>query len=258
MTRTLTAESSAYPLRPVDRVCDILDILANSADGVSLSEVAESTGLPKSSTFRYLSALAARRYVERDPESGTYRLGVAFRPQHTRVLDQLTDLARPALEKLRDQLEETTNLAVLDGASVSYAVVAESPHMMRLAARVGQRGYVHATGLGKAMCATMPDDRVLSILAAADMPRLTDATIVDPEEYLRELEKVRSTGYAVDDNENQPSGRCVAVAIDGVGFPAAISVSAPAHRLPLENADRVARQLRKLARSLSRQLSGRR
>jgi IclR family acetate operon transcriptional repressor len=254
---TRTPESSAYPLRAVDRVCDILDILANSADGATLAEVAESARLPKSSTFRYLSALAARRYVERDPESGTYRLGVAFRPQHTRALDELIDLARPALERLRDQLEETTNLGVLDGTFVAHAVVAESPHMMRLAARVGDRGYVHATALGKAMCATMPDDRVRSILEAAGMPRLTEATIVDPDEYLRELEKVRSDGYALDDNESQPSGRSVAVAIDGLGFPAAISVSAPAHRLPLEDSDRVIRKLRKLARSLSRQLRGR-
>lgn len=256
VTRALTAENSAYPLRAVDRVCDILDILANATDGASLSEVAESAGLPKSSTFRYLTALEARRYVERDPESGSYRLGVAFRPQNTRAIDQLTDLARPALEKLRDQLRETTNLGVLDGAFVVHTVVAESPHMMRLAARVGERGHVHATALGKVMCATLPEDRVHSILAAAGMPRFTDATIVDPDEYLRELEKVRSDGYALDDAENQPSGRCVAVAIDGLGFPAGVSVSAPADRLPLENVDKVVRQLRKLARSLSRQLRG--
>src|SRR5690554_3683148 len=127
MTKSESVEAAApvengpaYPLRAVDRVCDILDILANTTDGVSLTEVAEGADLPKSSTFRYLTALEARRYVMRDPASGTFRLGLAFRPQNTRAVERLTGLAQPALDKLRDHLGETTNLGVLDGAFVVH------------------------------------------------------------------------------------------------------------------------------------------
>ena len=79
-----TAESAAsYPIRAVERVCDILDVLQRSRDGASLSDVAEVTALPKSSAYRYLSALEARRYVERDAANSLYRLGLAFRPQRS-------------------------------------------------------------------------------------------------------------------------------------------------------------------------------
>ena len=244
----------AYPLRAVDRVCDILDILANSTEGVSLTEVAEGADLPKSSTFRYLTALEARRYVMRDAGTGTFRLGLAFRPQNTRAVDRLTNLARPAMEKLRDHLGETVNLGVLDGAFVIHTLVAESPHMMRLAARVGERGYVHATALGKAICATLPPEKVRSVLTAAGMPAFTEATIVDADSYLAELERVRAAGYGIDDAENQPAGRCVGVAVPDIGFPAGLSVSAPADRFPAERTDEVAGQLRKVAKALSRQM----
>src|SRR5690606_29910846 len=109
------AASATYPIRAVDRVCSILDVLANSGTGVSLPDVAKAADLPKSSAFRYLSALEARHYVERDASGTTYHLGAAFRPQQTRSDERLTELAEPLLDKLRDQLEETVNLGILDG-----------------------------------------------------------------------------------------------------------------------------------------------
>ncbi|MEE6287874.1 IclR family transcriptional regulator [Georgenia sp. MJ173] len=240
----------------MDRVCDILDILANSTDGASLTEVADGAELPKSSTFRYLTALESRRYVMRDATTGVFRLGLAFRPQNTRAVERLTGLAEPALAKLRDQLGETTNLGVLDGAFIVHTAVAESPHMMRLAARVGERGYIHATALGKAICATLPPETVRSMLSATGMPRFTDTTIVDPDAYLTELDEVRAVGYGLDDAENQPAGRCVGVAIADIGFPAGLSMSAPADRFPAATTEHVASQLQKVARALSRQMQG--
>ncbi|MGW1682005.1 IclR family transcriptional regulator [Saccharopolyspora sp. NPDC002376] len=246
--------STSYPLRAVDRVCDILDTLANASAGVSLSEIAASANLPKSSAFRYLTALEARHYIEREPNGSSYRLGVAFRPQHTRNVERLSALARPALEKLRDQLGETTNLGILDGSQVVHTVVVESPHIMRLAARVGERGYVHCTALGKAMCAALPDDRVRMILDAAGMPRFTEATVTEPDEILADLDRTRAQGFGLDDAENQRAGRCVAVLVDDIAFPAAISVSAPADRLPRDEVPNVVKQLRSVARVLSRKM----
>lgn len=243
--------STTYAIRAVDRVCDILDTLANTPAGVSLSEVAEATGLPKSSAFRYLAALEMRRYVERQADGNTYRLGLAFRPQHTRAVERLADAARPMLERLRDELKETTNLGILDGDQVAHVLVAESPHMMRLAARIGERGYVHCTALGKAMCAELPAERVRTILDAAGMPRFTTATIVEPDRFLAELERTRSQGFGIDDAENQPAGRCIAVAIEDIAFQAGISVSAPIDRLPDDRIPQVVKKLNRVARLLS-------
>ncbi|MER7003858.1 IclR family transcriptional regulator [Dactylosporangium sp. NPDC000555] len=241
-----------YPIRAVERVCDILDVLQRSREGATLADVAEVTALPKSSAYRYLAALETRRYVERDAASGLYRLGLAFRPQHTRQIDALISQAKPHLERLRDKLGETTNMGLLDGTQVVHAIVVESHEMMRLAARVGERGSLHATALGKAIAAELPEERVRTILSAQQMQRYTPTTITSADRYLEELEKVRRDGYGVDDCENQPDGRCVAVALQGLPFPCGISVSAPARRLPAEKVDATAKALRRVAMRLVR------
>lgn len=242
---------AGYPLRAVDRVCDILDLIADSTDGVSMSDVAQHTEMPKSSTFRYLAALEARNYVSRDDSTGLFKLGLAFRPQDTRYLDHLAELAQPAMDRLRDDIEETVNLGVLDGSQINHIVVSESPHMMRLAARVGERGPVHSTALGKVISSTLPEAHVRSLLESGGMPRYTDSTIVDPAEFLREIVRVGEAGYGLDDAENQVNGRCVAVLIPGLKIPAGVSVSAPVERLPMHRIESVVNQLRELATTLS-------
>lgn len=255
-TDTAGVQQSAYPIRAVDRVCDILDTLANASEPVSLPDVAAATELPKSSAFRYLTALEARHYVERTSDGGAYRLGLAFRSRDARGVEQLSEAATPILAGLRDRLEETTNLGVLDGTKVVHTVVAESPHMMRLAARVGERGHVHATALGKALCSQLSEERVRSILKVSGMPPYTPATITDPEDYVRELERVSARGWAVDDEENQVAGRCVAVVIPDVTLPAAISVSAPVDRLASDGVAKVAKDLQRAAKAIARKVAG--
>lgn len=247
-------EKTTYPLRAVDRVCDILDILANSQTGATLTEVAEQAALPKSSVFRYLAALEARHYVARDEQDGLYRLGLAFRPQDLRSVERLLSVAKPELDRLRDLFKETANVGVLDGSSIRHIAVAESPHMMRLAARVDERGFMHSTALGKAVGATLPEKKVRSILSTAGMPAITEFTITDPDAYIAELERVRENGYGVDDAENQLSGRCVAVAIEDIDIPAGLSFSAPSDRMPPERIPEAAAELRRSAKRIAQQM----
>lgn len=243
---------TAYPIRAVERVCDILDVLQRSREGVSLPDVAAVTSLPKSSAFRYLSALEARRYVERDDETALYRIGLAFQPHHTRQFEAFLSHAEAPLRQLRDDTGETTNLGTLDGPMVVHSLVFESAQMMRLAARVGDRAPIHSTALGKAMSAQLPNDRVLAMLDAIDMKPYTDHTITTPAAYLAELEVVRKQGYAVDELENQDDGRCVAVALQGMPFPCGISVSAPALRLTTDKVPGVVKQMRRVGLELVR------
>jgi IclR family acetate operon transcriptional repressor len=242
--------SSAYPIRAVERVCDILDLLQRSRDGVSLPETAAVTSLPKSSAFRYLSALEARGYVERDQNSALYRIGLAFQPHDTRQLEAFLARAVGPLQRLRDDTDETTNLGTLQGSMIVHNLVFESSQMMRLAARIGDRAPIHSTALGKAISADLPTDRVLAILKTMEMTPFTDATITTPEGYLSELEAVREQGFAIDDCENQADGRCVAVALEGMPFPCGVSVSAPARRLTVDMVPSVAKQIRQVGEQL--------
>lgn len=245
-----------YPIRAVERVCDILDLLQTEPDGVSLVDVTAATDLPKSSAYRYLLALEARRYAERDAETGLFRLGLAFRPQRTRQMELFLERAQPVLEQLRDRLNETVNIGTLDGGQVVHVAVVECQQMMRLAARVGDRGPLHATALGKVIAAGLPQDRVLAILAGEGMPSFTPRTITTPTAYLSEIAKVTEQGFALDDLEAQSDGRCVAVPLRGLPFLAGLSVSAPSNRLAEAAVPAVVRQLQKTATTLVKSYQG--
>ena len=245
------SSASAYSIRAVERVCDLLDLAQRSDGGFSLIDVVEATGLPKSSAFRYLATLEARRYLERDDTSGLFQVGPSLLPLQGRQLDVLADRSRPLLEELRDRFEETINLGVLDVNRVVYLEIIESQRSMRLAARKGDRDYLHCTALGKAIATLLPTERVRAILESDGMPAMTDATITDIDSYLQELGATRSRGYALDNGENEGGGRCVAVPLRGAGVPTAISLSAPAARFALDEVGQVAEALEKVAASLA-------
>lgn len=256
MSSDKSAESSAYSIRAVERVCDLLDLAQRSPDGFSPNEVVEATGLPKSSAFRYLATLEARRYLQRDESTGTFRVGPSLLPLPGRQLDVLAARARPLLEALRDRFEETINLAMLDGDRVVYVEIIESQKSMRLAARRGDRDHVHCTAVGKAIATLLPLEQVRSILEHEGMPAKTDVTITDIDSFLQELGATRTRGYALDNGENEEDGRCVAVPLRDVGLPTAISLSAPASRFPMNAVEQVAEALRGAAAELSGTAAG--
>jgi IclR family transcriptional regulator, acetate operon repressor len=245
-----------YTVRAVDRVCAILSLLQDTVTGVSLAEVAAATGLPKSSAFRYLWTLQAHRYVERNPESGLYLLGLGFVGMQSRQLEILRQRAHPVLEQLRDEVGETVNLGVLDRDVTIYVDIVESKRSVRLAARRGDREPIHCTALGKAIASRLDEPFVLAILARAGLAARTPNTITSVSDYLAELRKVRRIGYALDNGEAEIDGRCVAVPILGTPLPAALSLSAPSSRFPLDEVGRVAEILKAAAQTLAAGLDG--
>lgn len=247
---------NTYSIRAVQRVCVILDLIQENPDGFSLSEVAEATGMPKSSAFRYLATLEERRYVQRAPLNGLFQIGPAFLPLQSHQLSVLADRARPHLWRLRDRFEETLNLGMLDGNRISYLEIVESPKSVRLAARPGDRDPLHCTALGKVIASMLDPERVRAILQAEGMPARTTTTITDLDTYMRVLERVRRNGYAVDDRENEEDGRCVAVALSSIGLPTSISLSAPASRFSMSQVPNVAEALRDAASLLTKEITG--
>jgi IclR family acetate operon transcriptional repressor len=199
--------------------------------------------------------LEERRYVERDPDTGTYRLGLAFLPMHAQRLDVFMRHIRPYLERLRDQFGETANLGLLDRNAILYLDIVESPHAMRLAAKPGQRDRLHSTALGKAIAAHLSAERVREILKKEGMPQLTDSTITSQRKYLAAIADIRETGYALDDEENEVGARCVAVALP-LGEPLlAISVSGPSARIRPDAVPAIATQLMKSAEQIASELN---
>lgn len=230
-----------YRIRAVERTCDILSILASAGRPVSLADLAKACNVPKGSVYRYLATLEERRFVERVGNESDYRLGVAlagFRVDH---LERLTEACRPTLQALRDEFGETTNLGFLIGRQVAYLEIAESPHSTRLAARRHDRDAVHCTALGKAIVSALPDAEVVELLGLTYAPR-TKNTLVEWSTLRSDLARTRERGYAVDDEENEVGGRCVAVRLPG-DRAAAISISAVSARVPMERLPVLAHRL---------------
>ncbi|MGD7707610.1 IclR family transcriptional regulator [Microlunatus sp. Y2014] len=243
--------TTAYPIRAVDRVCDLLDTLRVATAPLTLTQIADLIELPKSSTLRYLAALEGRRYVLRTGD--TYQLGPAFQPMHDEYLERLRETALPHLVQLRDHFGETVNFGVLAGEDVVHVEVVESAQPVRLAASRGDRAPVHSTAMGKVLATTMDEDHLEAMLARP-LPAVTENTITTAVAFRAELAKVVERGCGFDDCENQPDGRCVAILLPGLAAPMAISVSAPSSRLePDEMAHRGA-EMHEQAEALVRAL----
>lgn len=247
--RQLESTSHQSPLRAVHRVCDILDTLQEADAAISLSSLARAVDLPKTSAFRYLQSLEARHYVQRTP-AGAY-VAVPVRPLAPTDVNRLVDSATPYMEKLRDECDETINLAKLEHHYVRYVAIVESRQALRLSARRSDHEALHATALGKAIATMLPESRILSILAHAGMPRLTEHTITEPDRFLAEVISARTLGYAIDNCENESDGICIAVPVIAPPLATALSVSAPTTRLSSSMFTRVADRLRDVAQAIA-------
>jgi IclR family acetate operon transcriptional repressor len=240
--------------RAIRRTCLILREIGAATDpGASLPQLVAATGMPKSSVHRYVEVLLQEGFLERDEAAGTYRLGAGFVTLGTREAQLLVGRARPYLERLRDRFDETVNFGMLSGDSVVYLDIIESPRAVRLAARVGDRDVVHATALGKAITAALPPEEIRALLKRTGLPRRTANTITRVPDFMEHLQLVRRHGFALDDQENDVEGRCVAVAIPAPRVQFAISISGITSRFPVTKAVEAAREIRQVISELSGQ-----
>jgi len=213
--------------------------------------------LHKSTVHRLLMILENHRMVERDPQTGRYHLGLKLFELGTIAIGSFNvrERSRRYLERVVFEVDETVHLCVLDGGEVLYLEKIEPSRSVRMASRIGRRIPAHCSGVGKAMLASLPERAVDDILLRHGLPRLTSRTITTPAEMRLELEAIRTRGYSIDNEETEEGVRCVAAAVlDHVGRPlAAMSVSAPAFRLPVEKISVVAASICRAAQELSRE-----
>lgn len=244
-----------YPLRAVDRVCDVIEALATHPDGVTLSVLSLQVEMPKSSTFRYLAALEKRGIVTRFDDDATYRLasGVvgSSRPGAQR-LDQLVLVAKPLMHRMAASGSVICLLAALEGAHIRFLWVDGSGTPDRRTPAVGDREQLHTTAVGKAIAAQLSDDAVLEALETAGMATPTRQSLSAPTALLRELHRVRGEGFALSAHERYPDVRAVAVPIGGETM--ALGIAGLAEVLTAERVSTSVRALRRAAVVLAREL----
>lgn len=241
--------------KSVDRALSVLDFLAESTEALPLGHIATHLGLPPSTVFRLLRALELRHYVRKEAR-GMYALGFKSAELGSSFAESLEirAVARPFLERLRDETGETVHLATLVDGEAVYLDKVDSTRSIRMASRLGGRMPVHCTSLGKAILAYLPD--LESALNGRPLVRRTPNTITSLSQLKIELATTRRRGYAIDEVENETGIRCVGAAIfDHTGTPAwAISVSGPEFLLSRNRAERLGPLLRSTADAISRQI----
>jgi IclR family KDG regulon transcriptional repressor len=251
-------DGSPYRVQVLDRALAIIDALTDGRDDATLADLAERVKLHKSTVHRLVSILERHRIVERDAQTGRYRLGLRLFELGTIAVGRfnIRDRAHPYLERLLFEVDETVHLCGLDAGEVLYLDKIEPSRSVRMASRIGRRNPVHCTSVGKAMMAYLPDQEQDAILRKHGLRRLTAKTITTPAELKAELRTIRERGYALDNEENEEGVRCIGAAVlDHTGHPvAAISVSAPSFRLPLEKVPVVAESVCRASRAFSEEL----
>jgi IclR family acetate operon transcriptional repressor len=202
-----------------------------------MTQIAERLGMNKSAVHRHLATLEKKRFVQRDPATGVYTLGIRLVQMAYLTLEHsdLRRLAAPVLHRLSDETRETVDLAVLDDADVVFLDVVESPQRVKLAAAVGQRLPAFATASGKSMLAYLPEAAVRRVLERG-MPFTTEKAAYSPDMLLDDLRETRERGYAFDLEEYELGINAVAAPIlDPAGQPmAAVAVAGPSFRLARE------------------------
>lgn len=213
----------------------ILEVILDSKGELSLHEVSSIANVGKTSTFRILYTLDKLGYVQRNPSSGKYRLGLKILTAGQKALsaDHFLESARPYLEELRKKVDETTNLAALRNGRIVYLDIVESLHAFRMVGTLGSIVPWHSTALGKVIAAQLPAFRVRELLKGHKMTRFTKYTITSRRTFISSLTKVRKQGYAIDDQETELGATCIAVPLlDNHSHPiGAISVSGPTPRV---------------------------
>jgi len=240
----------------VDKTMRVLEAMRGKRE-VPLGEIASSSGLIKSSTFRILFTLEQLGYIVR---SGGGRYSFTARLGRLTNDDQpsadLGSLSVPFMAELLRRFRETVNLGVLDQGEVLYIRVLESSHALRLAAHAGLRSPVHSTALGKCLLCRLPRQEIEPILKSHPLRPTTPRTIRDRSTFYRELERVRFRGFALDNQEDSRGARCLAAPIltpagDVCG---ALSISGPAARVTPRRDREIADALMEVCGKISRLL----
>ncbi|MFE6840539.1 IclR family transcriptional regulator [Streptomyces sp. NPDC057705] len=192
----------------------ILEAVAAPGGPHRLTDVATAAAVPKSSTFRILASLVEQGFVRQEAES---RYGVGPR---LRGLSALVGGGEPPsigriLGELRENTGQTVHLALHSGETITYIRKLEGDQPFRTASRIGMRMPLHTTAIGKSILARLPADEVRDLIAAAGLPRRTPRTLTTARALHAQLAEVRARGYALDDEENEPTIRCIGAAVLG-------------------------------------------
>lgn len=245
----------AEAVKSAQRALELLELLTRREKPMTFTALAEELHYPRSSLHGLLRTLVERGWADYDEASRGYVLGIRTLEAgnaYTRSIG-LVERALPMMRRIREELDETVQLAVLDGMENVYIAKVDGGQALTLASEVGRRLPAHATGIGKVLLAGLPDDELDRRLAGTRLRQITANTITAHATLRAHLAQIRQRGFALDNEEFTLGLRCVAVpAYDHTRRTvAALSVAVPAIRFDQRARERAHGLLQRAAAELS-------
>jgi DNA-binding IclR family transcriptional regulator len=243
-----------YLINSILRACRILRSFSGENTHFKMSDLARQLRLDRSTTYRILLSLEQAGFVEKD-EAGTYSLGLAaFEIGNAYLLQtDLIQVSKPIMTDLASKAQETVHLAVLSDIEIVYVDKVDSPRALGVMSKIGQRGPLHCTALGKTLLALQPEDEQSRIIQEIRMTRFTSRTITSKQKLIQELRTVKEQGYALDRREIEEDVECIGAPIlNHLGnVVAALSVSGPQKKIGTPREKQFIRDVVRAAASIS-------
>ncbi|MFF5179703.1 IclR family transcriptional regulator [Micromonospora sp. NPDC000316] len=251
----VTRESGTQAL---DRALSVLLAFRSGSVERKVSDVSRELGLHKSTASRLFRALADTGFLQRNDETGAYRLGVTVFELGARFLSGLDmhALARPLLHQLAQDQGESVNLSIRDELDALSIYIEHGTHNVQLVSRLGRRIPLWCSAAGKALLLDHDDEQIRALFADTEFTPLTRNTVADLDTFAERMHQAREQGWALNDEESEEGLRVVAAPVrDQFGHvTAAISVSGPIFRLDEARVAELAAAAVRTADELSRQM----
>lgn len=253
------AAEKAGHTQALSRGLAVLEALAATDAGATLTTLAAELRIPAPTAHRLLATLEAAGFVRAGPK-GEWQVGVrAFRTGAAFLAHR--DLVVEAYSHLRELMVrggETANLAVMESGEAVFVEQVQCRELMRMSVKLGARAPLHASGVGKAMLAALDDRDLAAVVGKRDLRSFTPRTLTSLADLAADLKAARARGYAIDDEEHAGGLRCVASAVqDEHGQPwAAVSLAGPVTRMTPERIAALGTLVRETARDLTLALGG--
>ncbi len=242
----------------VQNALNVLNLFEGSRSELGNSEIAKILDMDPGTVAGLVYTLKLNKYLDQNPVNRKYRLGLKIAERASVLLNQLDlrKISTPYLEELRDWCGESVNLAIMDDREVVYIERQFGHHALSIRSDLGKRAPIHSTSLGKAIVAYLPKEELEMLLKDYDFKPVTRYTITDHKAFAQELTAIQERGFAIDEQENELGGRCIGVPIfNHQGYPvAALSVSVPIQKLPLDRVQAYGNKLKEVSLAISNQI----
>ena len=217
----------------VERVLDIFEAFDKARKPLSLTDLAEMTGIPKSSCHAIVGTLVARGYLYTLTRPRALYPTRRFFDLAQGILDSdpFVDRVMPMLERLRDSSRETVILGKRQGDAVIYLQVLESPHAIRYSAKPGEFKPLHSSSIGKALLGSLKEPELRATVAGRPLPAITGATLTDEETLVADILESRRRGYFLTRGENVADVWAVSAFLTINSETLAVAIAGPRHRM---------------------------